>query len=327
MAMTEHAIRIAAHGGPEVLDWVEVALPPPGPGEVRVRTGTVGLNFIDTYQRGGLYPLPMPTGLGQEAAGVVEAVGAGVSALAVGDRVGLSGGYLGAYATAFNVAAATLIRLPDFITDEAAAALLLKATTAEALIERCARVQPGWTVLVHAAAGGVGLLMVQWLKHLGCTVIGTVGGEAKAALARDAGADHVIDYGHEDVAARVREITGGAGVPVVFDGVGAATWEASLDCAAPRGLIVSFGNASGAVTGVGLGTLAAHGSLFVTRPMVFSYYADPAERAAGFARIFALVEQGVLTVRIGQTFALKDAAAAHRALESRATTGSTVLIP
>lgn len=325
--MTEHRIEITAHGGPEVLRWVETQLPPPGPGEVRIRTGAAGLNFIDTYHRSGLYPQPLPAGLGIEAAGVIEDVGPGVSDWAVGDRVGLFSADPGAYATARNVPAALLARLPATIPDETAAALMLKGATAEFLVERCAHVQRGWPVLVHAAAGGVGQLLVQWLKHVGAEVIGTAGGPAKIALARAAGADHVIDYASEDVAERVRALTGGAGVKVAFDGVGAATWPASLASTARRGLIVSYGNASGPVTGVALGALSSAGSLFVTRPTLFDYYREPRERAAGMQRVFELAEAGVLKVRIDQRFALSDAAQAHRALESRATTGATVLLP
>jgi NADPH2:quinone reductase len=294
---------------------------------VRLRTRAAGLNFIDTYHRSGLYPLPMPSGLGIEAAGVVEAIGAGVNGWHPGDRAGIFLGSPGAYATARNVPAASLVRLPDTVSDELAAAVMLKGATTEFLVERCAHVQRGWTVLVHAAAGGVGLLLVQWLKHIGATVIGTVGSAAKAELARAAGADHVIEYTREDVAARVREITGGEGVRVAFDGVGAATWSASLGSVARRGLIVSYGNASGPVSGVALATLAGAGSLFVTRPTLFDYYREPGERAAGIHRVFELIAAGVLEVRIDQRFALKDAGEAHRALESRATTGATVLLP
>lgn len=326
--MSEQRIQFSATGGPEVLQRVSQDLPPPAPGEVRVRTGAVGLNFIDTYLRSGLYPVPaLPSPLGYEAAGTVEKVGDGVTGLRVGDRVGIISGHLGTYATAFNVAANLLISLPDFLSDEVAAAVLLKGATVEALVERCARVQPGSTVLVHAAAGGTGQLMVQWLKAIGCTVIGTAGGPAKLALAAEAGADHLIDTTREDIAARVRELTDGAGVPVVLDGVGKATWEASLGAVAPRGLIVSFGNASGPVTGVALASLMQAGSVFVTRPTVFHYHADPAEKAASFARLFAMLESGALRVRIGQRFALAEAAEAHRVLESRGTTGSTVLVP
>jgi NADPH2:quinone reductase len=313
-------------GGPEVIQWIERDLPPPGPGEVRMRNTAVGLNFIDTYFRGGLYPVLLPSGLGSEAAGVIEAVGDGVS-LAVGDRVATYGPALGAYASARNLPAESLFVLPDAISDEVAAAVLLKGCTAEFLIERCAKVQPGWTVLVHAAAGGVGQLLVQWLKHVGATVIGTAGSADKAARVLALGADHVIEYKNEDIAGRVREITGGAGVQVVIDGVGGSTWGASLASAARRGLVVSFGNAGGPVEGVNLATLNQHGSLFVTRPKLYDYYTTPDERAAGVARVFDLVASGVLAVEIGQRFALEDAADAHRAIAAGETRGSTLLIP
>jgi len=314
-------------GGPEVIQWVERDLPPPGEGEVRVRHTAVGLNFIDTYYRSGLYAAPLPSGLGSEAAGVVKALGAGVTGFAPGDRVVTFGPGVGAYATERNVAASSLYELPDAVSDETAAAAFLKGCTAEFLIERCGRAQPGWTVLVHAAAGGVGQLVVQWLKHLGITVIGTVGNAAKAGQARAAGADHVILYRQEDIAARVREITGGHGVPLVIDGVGAASWQASLAATAPRGLIISFGNASGPVEGVGLATLNQHGSLFVTRPKLFDYYATPEDRAAGSARLFELLARGVLKPGIGQRFALEEAAQAHRAIEAGQTMGATLLMP
>jgi len=314
-------------GGPEVIQWVERDLPPPGEGEVRVRHTAVGLNFIDTYYRSGLYAAPLPSGLGSEAAGVVEALGAGVTGFAPGDRVVTFGPGVGAYATERNVAASSLYKLPDAVSDETAAAAFLKGCTAEFLIERCGRAQPGWTVLVHAAAGGVGQLVVQWLKHLGITVIGTVGNAAKAGQARAAGADHVILYRQEDIAARVREITGGHGVPLVIDGVGAASWQASLAATAPRGLIISFGNASGPVEGVNLATLNQHGSLFVTRPKLFDYYATPEDRSAGSTRLFELLARGVLKPEIGQRFALEDAAQAHRAIEAGQTMGATLLMP
>lgn len=319
--------RIERHGGPEVIEWVDVDLPDPGPGEVRLRTTAVGLNFIEVYQRTGLYPLTLPSGLGGESVGVIEALGPGVEGYAVGDRVGTFGPGIGSYATHRNIAAATLFHLPDAIDDRTAAAILLKGATTEFLIERCAKVQPGWTVLIHAAAGGVGQLAVGWLKAIGATVIGTVGSAEKAAHASAAGADHVILYKQQDIAAAVREITGGRGVPVVLDSVGAATWQASLDSAARRGLIVSFGNASGPVTGVALGQLNSHGSLFVTRPTLFHYYAEPAERQAGMARVFAMVERGAIRPEIGQTFALEEAAEAHRRLEAGETRGATVLLP
>jgi NADPH2:quinone reductase len=318
---------IEAFGGPEAIRWIDVELPPPGPGEVRMRNTAVGLNYIDTYHRRGIYPVPLPSGLGVEAAGMVEVVGEGVTDFRPGDRVCTFGPQLGAYATARNLAAEMLFHTPEGVSDEIAAAVLLKGCTTEFLIERCAHVVPGWPVLVQAAAGGVGLLLVQWLNHIGATVIGTVGSAAKAELAQAAGATHVIDYTHEDVASRVRELTGGKGVRVAFDGVGMATWEGSLGATEPRGLIVSYGNASAPVTGIALGSLSTAGSLFVTRPTLFHYYAEPNERAAGAARMFDLVRQGAINITIGQRFALNDVAEAHRALESRATVGSTILLP
>ncbi len=314
-------------GGPEVIQWRDEDLPPPGPGEVRMRHHAVGLNYIDTYHRSGLYPIDLPGKLGSEAAGVVEVVGEGVTDFAVGDRVGVFGPARGAYATARNVAADLLVPLPDHVDDETAAAILLKGATTAFLIEDCAKVQSGWTVLVHAAAGGVGHLAVGWLKAIGATVIATVGSEAKAERARAAGADHVILNRQEDVAARVHEITGGAGVPVVLDGVGKATWDVSLNSTARRGLVVSFGNASGAVDGVNLGILAAKGSLFVTRPTLFDYAVTPEEKRSLIARVFAMLEKGAITPEIGQSFALADVAEAHRAIEAGETVGSTVLIP
>lgn len=321
-------------GGPEVIEWIDVDLPPPGPGEVRMRATAVGLNYIDTYHRRGIYPLPLPSAIGMEAAGVVEAVGPGVGegvdggvALAVGTRVATFGSALGSYATARNVAAADLFVVPDAISDDFAAAALLKGCTTEFLVERCARVEPGWMVLVHAAAGGVGLLLVQWLKHLGATVIGTVSTPAKAQAALGAGADHVIDYTSEPVAARVRDLTGGAGVQATFDGVGMATWPASLDSTARRGMVISYDNADAPVTGVALGMLATKGSLFVTRPTLFDYYRKAGERTAGAARLWDLIASGAIDVTIGQSYALEDAAQAHRDLEARRTTGSTLLRP
>lgn len=314
-------------GGPEVISWQEGALGPPGDGEVTLVHSAVGLNFIDTYHRSGIYPIELPGSLGLEAAGTIAAVGTGVTQFKEGDRVATLGPERGAYASARNVAAASLFALPDFIDDRTATASLLKGGTAEFLIERCAKVQAGWPVLVHAAAGGVGLLLVQWLKHIGATVIGTVGSAAKADLARAAGADHVILYRSEPVAAKVRELTGGKGVRVVFDGIGMATWEASLDSLGMRGLLVSYGNADAPVTGVALAQLSNKGSLFVTRPTLFAYYADPAERAAGAERVWQMIGSGKITVTVGQTWPLREAAAAHRALEARETTGSSLLIP
>ena len=322
----ERVARIERTGGPDVIGWHQVELPPPGPGEVRLRHGAVGLNFIDTYHRGGLYPVALPSGLGVEAAGTIEAVGEGVADWRPGDRAGTFGGALGAYATARNVAADQLVRLPDAVDDRTAAAILLKGATAAFLVEQCARVQPGQAVLVTAAAGGVGHLLVGWLNAIGATVIGTVSTEAKAQRVRAAGADHVLLSG-DDIAARVREITGGRGVPVVLDGVGRATWPTALASAARRGLIVSYGNASGPVDGVALGTLARHGSLFVTRPTLFDYATTASERQALADRVFAMLAQGAIRPEIGQSFALADAADAHRALEAGTTRGSTVLLP
>lgn len=319
--------RISKQGGPEVIGWADMDLPPPGPGEVRMRNTAIGLNYIDTYHRDGTYPIPLPNGLGLEAAGIVEAVGEGVDVFVVGDRVCTFGPVLGAYATERNLPASALFLIPADINDEVAAAGLLKGCTTEFLVERCARVQARWPVLVHAAAGGVGLLLVQWLKHVGATVIGTVSTPEKAALAKSAGADHVILYKSEDVAARVRDITGGAGVRVTFDGVGMTTWEASLAATGRRGMIVSYGNAGGPVTGVNLGTLAQKGSLFVTRPTLFDYYSDPAERQAGADYVFDMFRQGVIGANICQTYALEDAAQAHRDLEAGKTVGATILRP
>jgi NADPH2:quinone reductase len=320
-----HSAQISATGGPEVIHWIDAELTPPGVGEVRFRSTAVGVNYIDTYHRRGIYPVPLPSGLGLEAAGVVEAVGAGVTGFVVGDRVATFGPALGAYATARNVSGASLFKIPDPISDEIAAAALLKACTVEFLVERCAKVQRGWPVLVHAAAGGVGLLLVQWLKHVGATVIGTVSTAAKAEAARAAGADHVIRYDHEPVATNVRTLTDGAGVRVTFDGVGMATWEASLDSTGRRGLIVNYGNADAPVGGVNLGILATKGSLYNTRPTLFDYYATSEDRAAGSARVWELISSGVLKVTIGQSYPLDQAAQAHIDLEARRTTGSTIL--
>jgi NADPH:quinone reductase len=319
--------RIFQNGGPEVIEWIDVDLPDPGPGEVRMRNTFIGLNFIDTYHRRGIYPVALPTGLGLEAAGIVEAVGDGVDHWAVGDRVCCFGPTMGAYAEARNVVANSLFATPDDISDEIAAAALLKACTTEFLVERCAKVQTGWPVLVHAAAGGVGLLLVQWLKNVGATVIGTVSTTAKAEAAKAAGADHIIRYTQEPVASKVRELTGGKGVRVTFDGVGMATWEPSLDSTGKRGLIVNYGNADAPVGGVNLGILAQKGSLYNTRPTLFDYYGEADERAAGIARVWDMLRTGSLSVTIGQRYAMRDAAQAHIDLEGRKTTGSTVLLP
>jgi NADPH2:quinone reductase len=317
---------IERNGGPEVIQWRDVTVPPPAAGEVRMRNTAVGLNFIDTYHRSGLYPLDLPTGLGSEAAGVVEAVGAGVSDFAVGDRVATFGPTRGAYATERNVPARELFRLPDAIDDRTAAALMLKGCTTEFLVERCAKVQAGQIVLVHAGAGGVGQLLCGWLKAIGATVIATVGTAEKVATARTAGADHVIQYREVDTAEAVRAIVP-EGVAVTFDGVGKSTWAASLAATARRGLVVSYGNASGAVDGVNLGILARSGSVFVTRPTLFDYYATVAECEAGIARVFDMLARGAIAANIGRTFALEDVADAHRALEAGQTQGATVLLP
>jgi NADPH2:quinone reductase len=320
------AIRFHETGGPEVLRLEEVAVGDPGAGEARLRHTAVGVNFVDVYHRSGLYPLPLPSGIGVEGAGVVEAVGPGVSAVRPGDRVAYTGP-LGSYSEVRLVPAERLVRLPAAIDDRTAAAVMTKGLTVQALVRRTHPVKAGETVLVHAAAGGVGLVMVQWLKALGATVIGTVGSDAKAEIARRHGCDHVVLYGREDVARRVREITGGAGVPVVYDSVGKATFEGSLDALAPLGLMVSFGNASGAVPPFDIGVLARKGSLFLTRPSVFTYIArrEDLERAA--AEVFEIVASGKVKVEIGREWPLAEAAEAHRALAARETTGSLVLVP
>lgn len=314
-------------GGPEVLRWRDADLPEPGPGEVLVEHDAVGLNFIDTYHRSGLYPGELPSRIGLEAAGVVSAVGDGVTDLAPGDRVATMGPTRGAYSTARVIAARELFKLPEDIDARTAAAALLKGCTAELLAERAARPQPGDWVLVHAAAGGVGQILVQWLAGLGVRVIGTASSEDKRRLAEAAGAELTIPADAADLAAQVREATGGKGVRVTYDGVGAATWEASLKSVGRRGTIVSFGNASGPVTGVNLGALSAHGSLFVTRPTLFDYYATPAEARAGVDRLWAVIREDKVRIDIGQTYPLLHAEQAHRDLEARKTVGSTLLLP
>lgn len=319
--------RITRIGGPEVIEWQDVDLPPPCPGEVRIRTTAVGLNYIDTYHRDGTYPTDLPAALGMEGVGVVTALGEGVTDLAIGARVATFGPERGAYATERNIAARHLFALPDDIDDDTAAASLLKGCTAEFLAERASHVSPGDWVLVHAAAGGVGSILTQWLSAKGARVIATVGDEAKAAQARDHGASDVILYRREDVARRVRALTGGMGVRVAYDGVGRDTWAASLDSMAPRGLVISYGNASAPVTGVALGTLSAKGSLFVTRPTLFHYYSDPAERAAGADALWAMIRSSKVRVTIGQRYPLLEVARTHADLEARRTSGSTLLIP
>jgi NADPH2:quinone reductase len=325
--MKARAARITRTGGPEVIEWHDVDIGAPAEGEVQLHTTAVGLNYIDAYHRSGLYPVELPAPLGSEGVGVVAAVGAEVAGFAPGDRVGTFGPARGAYASARNVSARELIALPDDVDDRTAAALLLKGGTTEFLVDRCARIAAGQTALVWAAAGGVGHLLVGWLKARGATVIGVASTAEKADDARRAGADHVLDHRSDDIATRVREITGGTGVDVVFDGVGKASWEASLKSARRRGLIVSFGNASGAVSGVNLGTLSSHGSLFVTRPTMFDYFRTAEERAAGFDAVFGMVRSGAIRPEIGRTFPLEAAADAHRAMEAGETRGSTVLVP
>ena len=321
------AIRIHGYGGPEVMHWEDVPTPEPGPAEALVHHTAVGLNYIDVYFRTGLYKCPaMPATLGMEGAGVVRAVGSDVQNIAVGDRVAYAGGPLGAYATDRVIAADRLVKLPAGIGDQVAAAMMLQGMTAQYLLRRTYKVKQGDTILVHAAAGGVGLIMCQWAKHLGATVIGVVSTAAKADLAREHGAAHVI-VGHDHLAAEVKRITGGAMVPVVYDSVGKDTFVASLDSLAPLGLMVSFGNSSGAVGPVDLSILSAKGSLFLTRPTLATYTAKPAELAHSAADLFDAVQSGAVKIRVNQTFPLKDAPAAHEALEGRRTTGSTVLLP
>jgi len=322
-----YAIRIHQTGGPEVLSWESVDLPAPGAGEATVRHAAVGLNFIDTYHRTGLYPLPMPSGIGLEGAGVVEAVGPGVTEVQVGDRVAYAGGPIGAYAEARNIPAHRLLKLPDAISFDTAAAMMLQGLTAAYLLRKTYRVQPGDAVLIHAAAGGVGLIACQWAKALGATVIGTVGSAAKGELAKAHGCDHVINYSTENFVSRVREITGGEGVPVVYDGVGKDTFMGSLDSLRPLGMLVTYGNASGPVPPLDLLLLSQKGSLFVTRPTIVSYTAKRADLEALGAELFDVVASGKVKIEVHQRYALKDAAQAHSDLEARKTTGSTLLIP
>ncbi|MFM0060920.1 quinone oxidoreductase [Paraburkholderia phytofirmans] len=322
------AIRMVETGGPEVLRWEDVAVGEPGPGQVRLRHEAVGLNFADTYFRTGLYPMPLPAGMGVEAAGVVEAIGPDVTNVAVGDRVTYTGflNTLGAYSTERLIAAAPLIRLPDGISCETAAAMTMRGLTSAYLLRRIHAFQPGQRILLHAAAGGVGLIVSQWAKLLGLTVIGTVSSESKAAVARSHGCDYTIDYSREDVAKRVRELTEGAGVDVVFDSVGKDTFEASLDSLKRRGLMVCVGTASGPIPPFNPQMLAMKGSLYLTRPALADYIADPAEKDAMAGELFDHVAAGRIKIEINQRYALQDAAQAHRDLESRRTTGSSVLM-
>lgn len=324
--MERYRLLIRATGGPEAIEREPLGPLAPGPGEVLIRHEAVGLNYIDTYHRSGLYPLDLPSGLGSEGAGVVEEAGAGVG-FAPGDRVAYPASPPGAYATHRLIAADRLVALPDDITFEIAAATMLKGCTAEMLIERCARVQRGEWVLVHAAAGGVGSILVPWLKTIGARVIAHAGSAEKAALAAGAGAEQALSSPFDELAEKVMEITGGAGVRFVLDSVGAASWEASLASLAKRGLMVSYGNASGPVPPVSPLVLARGGSLFLTRPTLFDYIAKAEDLQAAAARIFEMIRADAVPVRIGARFPLAEAAEAHRALEARATTGSTLLIP
>jgi NADPH2:quinone reductase len=319
-----HAIRMHKTGGPEVLSWEEISLGKPGPGEVRLRHTVVGLNYIDTYHRSGLYPLQLPITIGSEAAGVVEEVGSGVTDFKPGDRAAYGGGPIGSYCEARNIAADRLVPLPQGVSDEQAAAMMLKGMTAQYLIRRTYKVKSGDTILVHAAAGGVGLIVCQWAKSLGATVIGTVGSADKATLAKSHGCDHPIVYTKDDFVSKVNELTGGKKVPVVYDSVGKDTFMKSLDCLQPLGLMVSFGQSSGAVGPFDAGILAGKGSLFLTRPTLGTYTAKRADLLATAKDLFDVVASGAVKIEVNQRYPLKDAAKAHRDLHDRKTTGSTV---
>lgn len=321
------AVRFHKPGGPEVLVYEDVSVGDPGPEEARVKNAAIGLNFIDTYHRSGLYPLPLPSGVGSEAAGVVEAVGKNVTWVKPGDRVAYAGGPPGAYAEVRLVPASRLVKIPEGISDQTAAAAMLKGLTTQYLVRQTFKVQPGQTVLFHAAAGGVGLIAGQWLKALGATTIGTVGSDEKAKIAKAHGYDHTIVYTRENFVERVKEITGGKGVPVVYDSVGKDTFMGSLDCLQPRGLLAIFGNGSGPVAAFDVNVLAAKGSLYVTRPTLMTYTAKREDLEAMAAELFDMIKSGKVKIEVNQTYALKDAAQAHRDLEGRKTTGSTVLLP
>lgn len=321
-----HAIRITEFGGTDKLRWEEVAVGEPGPGQVRVRNTAVGLNFIDTYHRTGLYPNQLPLTLGMEGAGVVEKVGPKVKDFKVGDRVAYANP-IGAYADVLLRPTERLVKIPAGVDDKVAASVMLKGMTAWYLCKRTYKVKKGDTIVVHAAAGGVGQILCQWAKALGATVIGTVGSDAKAVIAKKCGCKHVIVIPREDLVARVKAITKGKGVPVVYDGIGKDTWDASLDCLAPRGMMVSFGNASGPVTQINPGILAAKGSLFLTRPTLFHYVASRPELLAAARDLFSMIKSKKVKISVNQTYPLRDAARAQAYLESRKTTGSTVLIP
>jgi NADPH2:quinone reductase len=324
MTNSVHAIRIDKQGGPEVLTWQTVELGAPGPGQIRIRHTAVGLNFIDVYHRNGHYPVQTPATPGMEGCGVVDEIGAGVTDLKVGDRVAYAGGPLGAYTEARLIPADRVVKVPAGITDQQAASMMLKGLTAQYLLRRVYRVKPGDTILFHAAAGGVGLIACQWAKHLGATVIGTVGSAEKASLAKANGCDHPVNYNIEDFAARVIDITGGKKVPVVYDSVGKDTFMKSLDCLAMFGVAALFGASSGAPAPLDLGILAGKGSLFVTRPTLMSYTASRADLVSMSQELFDVVLSGAVKIHVNQTYPLKDAAQAHRDLEGRKTTGSTV---
>ena len=325
--MKARAIRIEKQGGPELMRLVEVEVAAPGPGEALVRQTACGVNFLDVYQRSGAYPMPGPMGVGNEAAGVVEAVGPDVSAIKPGDRVAYQGGAPGAYADLRVVPAWRLVKLPDNVSEEAAAALMLKGMTVEYLLERCAPLKPGDFALMYAAAGGVGLIAGQWARARGFKLIGVAGGPEKCAKAKAAGYVEVIDRSREDIVARVKEITGGKGVPVAFDSVGKATFETTIECLAPRGMFVSFGATSGPPPAVEAALLQKKGSLYFTRPTLATYTADPADYMASAKKVFDLMATGALKAEIGQRYSLADAAQAHRDLEAGRTSGSSILIP
>ena len=322
-----HAIRFHQPGGPEVLKWEAVAVDEPGPLEARVRHRAVGLNFIDIYHRSGVYPLPLPSGIGLEGAGVVEAVGSAVKDLQPGDRVAYAGGPVGAYAEQRLIPADRLVKLPEALSFEQGAAMMLQGMTAQYLLRRTYRVQPGDTILIHAAAGGVGLIVCQWAKALGARVIGTVGSDEKAALARAHGCDHPIVYTRENFVERVREITQGEGVPVVYDSIGRDTYMDSLACLRPLGLLALFGQASGPVPPFDLGLLAKMGALFITRPTLFVYTAKRSDLLQSAGELFEIVMSGKVRIEVNQRYALEDAAKAQADLEARKTTGSTILLP
>ncbi len=321
------AIRVSQVGGPEVMEYIDVSVGEPGPGEVRVRQHACGLNYIDVYFRNGVYPQSLPAGLGMEASGVVEAVGEGVGHLQVGDRIAYASRPLGAYAEVRVMSATHLVRLPDALSFETGAAMMLQGLTVQYLFRRTFALQGGETILFHAAAGGVGLIACQWARAMGVKMIGTVGSDEKAELAKAHGCTYTINYNKENFVERVKEITGGQGVPVVYDSIGKDTFIGSLDCLSPLGMLVSFGSASGVVPPFSLQELASRGSLFVTRPTLFSYIAKRSDLEMMAAELFAMVESGKITIPINQRYALKDVAQAHRDLESRKTTGSTILIP